>query len=600
MLLPSENSHHTSLLMIEGGLTLIAVAASFAWPRLCSSWFARVERAFSRLARRQGLAVLTVGFSTLLLRLAMLPVIPVPLPFCVDDFSFLLAADTFVHGRLTNPTPALWPFFESIQLTVWPTYQTMYFPGHGLVLAAGQVLFGNPWFAILCVDALFCAALCWMLQAWLSRPRGALLGGLLAVLRLGLFSYWINTYTGGGTLLALGGALVLGALPRLTRTARMRYGILMALGIAIVALTRPYEGLLLCLPVGLALGYWILKGKNRPRPVVLMRRAALPLAIVVAAVAWLGYYDYRAFGKPHHPPLHRRSRRTTPWPLTYIWQSARPEPAYRQPGSAQLSMPAIELTAYRQIHTWSGFPLWTLVKAVRGVFVFCRLRPAPAPGHVSPRVPRSPHPLSGFVLLVLIAGMVIEIFLLAHYLRRLHRCLLCARIAGHAPSAGLERQTSSPWAVQWSGFPLCFACCSPPCGSSPRPFTSRWTSGRPRRGAANWVGPGISASQRAQIEARLEQLPGKQLVIVRYLPGHEVRSTSGSTTSADIDGSKVVWARDMGAADNLEVLHTTGTASMAGRAGYHPGEPCSVSRCLRRPPPRTERTIDSGRSLKHD
>ena len=98
----------------------------------------------------------------------------------------------------------------------------MYFPGQGLLLAAGQVVLGNPWFAVLFSSALMCAAICWMLQAWLP-PNWALLGGFLAVLRLGVFSYWTNTYHAAGSLAALGGALVLGGLPRLKKTARFRY-----------------------------------------------------------------------------------------------------------------------------------------------------------------------------------------------------------------------------------------------------------------------------------------------------------------------------------------------------------------------------------------
>ena len=132
----------------------------------------------------------------------------------------------------------------------------MYFPGQGFMLAAGQFLFGHAWFALLGVNALLCAALLWMLQAWLPR-NWALLGGFIAVLRLGLFSDWINSYHTAGSLAALSGALVLGALPRLMKTARFRYGLLMGIGIVILAYTRPYEGLLLCVPVAAALGRWM-------------------------------------------------------------------------------------------------------------------------------------------------------------------------------------------------------------------------------------------------------------------------------------------------------------------------------------------------------
>jgi len=106
-----------------------------------------------------------------------------------------------------------------------------------------------------------CAAICWMLQAWLPPTWRfwADAGGAAS----GLFSYWINTYTGGGFIAALGGALVMGALPRFMRAARLRDGLLMGL-VPYSSPSLALEGLLLCLPVAVVLMRWLFFGKNRP------------------------------------------------------------------------------------------------------------------------------------------------------------------------------------------------------------------------------------------------------------------------------------------------------------------------------------------------
>ena len=48
-------------------------------------------------------------------------------------------------------------------------------------------------------------------------------------------------------------------------------------------------------------------------------------------------------------------------------------------------------------------------------------------------------------------------------------------------------------------------------------------------------------------------MQGRHLVIVRYNPNKEL-GYEWIHNSADIDGSKIVWARDMGAAQNAELI----------------------------------------------
>src|SRR5712664_2654811 len=312
-------------------IAVLIVVGFILLPILFPGWTPRVFRAvesyFSRFAKRKTVAILALFFAVMGVRLAVLPQLPVPVPGIHDEFSYLLMADTFADGRLANPAHPMWMSFESFHVNWFPTYSSKYPPGQGAVLALGQLL-GHPWIGVLLSVAAMCAAMLWMLQAWLPA-RWAFLGAALVALKFGIASYWINSYW-GGAVAATGGALVLGAMPRIVRRARTRDALLLGLGIAILANTRPYEGLLFCIPVASWFLWWLAgKTKSPAAPRTRIVRVLAPLAVVLTlTIGFIGYYNWRLTGNaflfPH--TLNSRTYRTTG---LFLWDHPKKPLEYR-------------------------------------------------------------------------------------------------------------------------------------------------------------------------------------------------------------------------------------------------------------------------------
>lgn len=258
-----------------------------------------------------------------------------PDPLVADEVAYLLAADTFLEGRLAAPSHPHWQHFEQHGVLSQPTFASKYPPGQGAMLAFGWWLFGHPAAGVWLSAGVLVFAVGWMLLAWLP-PRWTILGAALVALRFGAGHPWSESYW-GGYVAAIGGAIVFGALRRVLDFLRSgeegvglgAWSAGLGLGLSILALTRPYEGLLVSLPAAWVLGAALFQrfrkrfrqgeGAESRRPILVV--AGGVFLVLLPAFFGLGWYHHAVTGDPLRFP-HRLYEETSLLTPEFVFDDA--------------------------------------------------------------------------------------------------------------------------------------------------------------------------------------------------------------------------------------------------------------------------------------
>jgi hypothetical protein len=517
----------------------------------------RVDRLLRRLrviARYRKVCILAAGVTPIALRLALLPLNPPPEPAVHDEFSYLLGADTFASGRLVNPPHPMRPHFETFHVEMEPAYVSRYLPGQAALLGLGQALFGHPWAGVLIGVAFMGSAISWALFGWLPS-RWALLGTILAVTHFSLFTYWTESYW-GGALPAAAGALVIGAYPRLLRNiaqngacsagpirmflscwsraprpfALLRKpgvidSLLLGSGLALLANTRPYEGIALSAPVCVGLLAWAWR-KRRFRWII-------PAGTVLAAsLLFLAYYNYKATGDMVRLPYRAHEERYAVAPV-FMFAGLRPVPQYTDDRFRRY-WAEWDLGVYHAVR--SDAALFIGWKIVRGAQYYVRDWPQLAVVLTLPLLlfwKRARVPI--LISACTTVGLLLEKVVLPHYaspatfLVILLSVLALFALSRSGPTGKLLTRTI---VAGWLGLFL-------------------WQCFGPRRTSHELYTE--FPSQRREILRKLDAEAGQHLVLVRYTPDHNIHH-EWIYNAADIDRSCIVWARSRGGAEDTRLL----------------------------------------------
>lgn len=456
-------------------------------------------------------------------------VVGIPEPAVHDEFSYLLAADTFASGRLTNPTHPYWQHFETFHVIHTPTYMSKYPPAQGLVLGLGQRLFDEPIVGVWLSGAAMAAATAWMLIAWLP-PAWAVVASAICTVQLCWFSYWGHSYW-GGFIAATGAALALGAFRRLMLHPAFTSAGAMGLGFGLMAASRPVEGG----AVGLVLISALLARLLLRRPFSVseaVRTLTVVAIVTTASLGALGYYNWRITGSALTMPYQIHEAQYAAAPTLLFASPENPVPTYRH---AEMERYWLEwgVERHRRQRTLSVLPLTIGVKLYMLGLTFC------GPAVLALFGLRRASGDRWMIAAMAIASGVILLSLCTkgtypHYVAPVAPLIYALVGSG---LRHLNRRSVGTRATNWAIV-----------------VTIGWLLTAPvLRPYMSDQSPDSFAHRRERLQQQLEATPERELVFVKYGPNHNYHQ-EWVYNRADIDRADVVWARSMGAEADRDLV----------------------------------------------
>jgi hypothetical protein len=379
-----------------------------------------------------------------------------------------------------------------------------------------------------------------MLLGWVS-PLWALAGGLFAVCEFGPLNQWMNSYWGGAAA-GIAGCLMFGALPRL-RGGGIGPAVLLGAGLGLSWLTRPFETALAGFSV--ALYFWmLLRGMGARK---LVQIAAVVLTAVAPFAGFSVLHNRAVTGRWMTLP-YMLSREQYGVPAAFTFQ-ANPLPQRSLTPEQQLDYRVQSAVHGDGADTPARFASRLAERiGLYRFFFYPPLYVALIAFLASLREVRFRWVLAS--VLVFGLGTNFYPYFYPHYIGALTCVFVLMSVAGLGELGRLRLGGRMAGQEAVRVILLLYAAWFLFLYGGHLAGDERMMTAIARYDNAHFINWG-DAEGRASVNRQLAQMPGEQLVFVRYGPRHGFHEWIQNP--AGIDRAKVVWALDLGDHENRDL-----------------------------------------------